>query len=218
MSAEFAIDVGRRAIKLSRDLLPRVLFERTPVVELTDPAWARFWRVLPLLALISLFYVTLGSAGRFVDLTIAQTNYYDRLAQGFREGHLYMIDTPSPVLLRQANPFAPGNLPHWIWDASFYRGHYYLYFGPVPALLLVSFRALTGYEDVITDQWPTILFLLGRLYAGAALLLGVARRAKSPPPTWLILLCVAVFGLAHPVPYIAARPNVWETALAGGVQ
>jgi hypothetical protein len=183
---------------------------------LQHPARVRFVRTLPLLLLVSVFYVFLASSGRFVDLTQSNTNYHDRLAQGFRAGHLHLVEPPHPALLRQANPFAHRHFPLWLWDASLHDGRYYLYFGPVPALLLALARFVSGYEGTISDQWPTVLFLLGRFWAGAALILGLANRSKVPPPTWLGYLCVAVFGLAYPIPYISVRPAVWEASLAGG--
>jgi len=183
---------------------------------LKHPARARFVRALPLLLAVSVYYVFLASSGRFVDLTHSNTNYHDRLAQGFLAGQLHLVEPPHPALLRAPNPFANRHYPHWLWDASFHDGRYYLYFGPVPALLLALARIVSGYEGTISDQWPTVLFLLGRFWAGAALILGLAHRAKVPPPTWLGYLCVAVFGLVYPIPYVSVRPAVWEASLAGG--
>jgi len=194
---------------------PAAYAGRARAVELLSPERARHRAVWAVLAALTVFYAFMASAGHFIDLNI-QTTYYDRLARGFEAGHLYVIDPPSAVLLKQANPFAPGNLPHWMWDASYYQGHYYLYFGPVPALLLLMVRYVTGFEGAITDQWPTVLFLAGRLYGGAGLLLQLAQRSKWAPPSWLCALSLAVFGLAHPISYVAARTHVWETALAGG--
>jgi len=189
---------------------------RVKVPSLQHPARARFVRALPLLLAVSIYYVFLASSGHFVDLTQSNTNYHDRLAQGFRAGQLHLVEPPHPALAKQANPFANRHFPLWLWDASLHDGHYYLYFGPVPALLLALARTVSGYEGTISDQWPTVLFLLGRFWAGAALILGLAHRSKVPPPTWLGYLCVAVFGLVYPIPYVSVRPAVWEASLAGG--
>lgn len=164
--------------------------------------------------LISFFYSFVGSAGYFIDLP-GQLDYYDRLAEGFRQGHVHLRDPPHPALLEKANPFAFSNRPLWVWDASLYGGQYYLYFGPVPAVGVLAYKSITGIAHV-TDQWPTEIFLIGRLVAGAGVLWLLARRWRPRPPTWLVILSVLVFGMAHPIPYVAARPHVWETALAGG--
>ena len=218
MNAQVVVEAGR-VLRHRWDaglLRARLRRQHARALRLERPARGRTRAVLPILILVSLYYAFLGSSGRFVDLPIAHTNYYDRLAQGFAAGHLYLPEPPSSALLMRANPYAAQNVSHWVWDASLYGKHYYLYFGPVPALLLLALRSVAFQAGVITDQWPTILFLLGRFYAGSGLLVGLANRLKVPPPTWLLVLSVAVFGLAHPVPYVAMRPSVWEAALAGG--
>lgn len=172
--------------------------------------------VLPLLIAISVFYAFLASSGRFTDLPGIQTNYYDRMAEGFRHGHLYIDEQPDPALLAQANPFADENMELWLWDATLVHGHYYLYWGPVPALLLLAFKLVSRHSGEVTDQWPTLLFMLGRLYAGAGLILALAHYMRMRRSTWLVGLSVAAFGLASPAPFIVARPHVYEAGLAAG--
>jgi hypothetical protein len=170
---------------------------------------------LPVLLVISLFYVFMASVGRFRDLP-TQTDYYDLMCEGFRAGHLYIKELPSPWLLAQPDPFAYSNAGGWLWDASLYKGHYYMYWGPVPGLMLLAFKVLTRTHERITDQWPTTLLMLGRLYAGAALILSLASRVRLRQPAWICSLAIAVFGLANPSPFIVARPHVYEACLAGG--
>jgi len=169
----------------------------------------------PILLALSVFYLFLASAGTFHDLQ-TQRDYYDLMAEGFRAGHLYIKDVPSPELLAKDDPFRYENIQLWIWDATLYKGRYYLYWGPVPALLLLAYKIVMGSHERITDQWPTALFMIGRLWAGAALILSIASRAKLRQPPWIACLAIAVFGLGNPTPFIVARPHVYEAALAGG--
>jgi hypothetical protein len=169
----------------------------------------------PVVAAISIFYLFLASAGTFTDLP-SQLAYYDKMAEGFRLGHLYIQQVPSAKLLAQADPFRFENYPLWLWDAALYKGHYYLYWGPVPALFLLAYKLATGTREIITDQWPTALFMIGRLWAGAALILGFASRVRLRQAPWVCALVIAVFGLANPTPFVVARPHVYEAALAGG--
>jgi hypothetical protein len=166
---------------------------------------------------ISWFYAFLASAGTFETL-LNRPGHYDRMCAGFQAGHLYIVEQPKAALLAKANPFAPENHAQnlWIWDASLYKGRYYEYWGPIPALLLLAWKALTGQTGVVTDQWPTVLYMAGRLFCGAGLLLGLAGRIRPHPPTWLVTLTIAVFGLSGPIPFIVARPRVYEASLAAG--
>ena len=171
---------------------------------------------VPVLALVSLLYVFLATAGTFAGLP-NQSDYYDQMAEGFRDGHLHLQEKPTAALLAKENPYAD----EWVrelglWDASLYEGRYYFYWGPVPALLLVAFKAASGSAGTVNDQWLGLLFMLGRFYGGAALILSLCRvRALAPPP-WLAVLSIAVFGLAGPGPFIVARPQVYEASLAAG--
>jgi hypothetical protein len=170
---------------------------------------------VPVMAVVSFAYVFLATAGTFAELP-AQSDYYDRMAEGFRAGHLYLQEQPSETLLAKDNPYADKWARLGLWDASLYGGRYYFYWGPVPALLVLAFKAVSGMAGTVNDQWLGLLFMLGRFYGGAALILALCRvRALSPPP-WLAALSIAVFGLAGPGPFIVARPQVYEACLAAG--
>jgi hypothetical protein len=170
---------------------------------------------VPLLLLISFGYVFLASSGTFGEIP-DRTDYYDRMAEGFRSGHLYIRERPAPELLAQPDPYADRFVPLGIWDASLHEGHYYLYWGPVPALLLLAFKVVTRHAETVTDQWLVLIFMLGRLLAGTLVLLELARSRVPPPPAWLVGLAIAVFGLAGPTPFTITSPNVYEACLLGG--
>jgi hypothetical protein len=170
---------------------------------------------MPVLLLVSVLYFFLATAGTFAGLP-EQSDGYDRMAEGFRAGHLYLQETPPKALLDAEDPYADKVALLGLWDASLYRGRYYYYWGPVPALLVVAYKWFTGTQGTISDQWLTLLFMLARFYGGAALILALCRLRAVSPPTWLVVLAVAVFGLAGPGPFIVARPQVYEACLAAG--
>ncbi len=176
----------------------------------------RPWLVaLPILGLLTFYYVFLATAGTYQD-TLVSSNYYDRMCEGFRHGHLYIQQAPSPALMAKSNPFDPSNFTLWLWDASLYKGRYYLYWGPTPALLLLVFKVVTRYHGIVIDQWPALLFMLGRLYAGAALIMSLPRYVHGKFPGWFAGLSILTFGLASPSPFMVARPHVYEANLAAG--
>jgi hypothetical protein len=170
--------------------------------------------VLPIVLSISVFYEFMASAGTFRDLEGMKR--YASMADGFEHGHLYLRRRPPPQLLAQEDPLYPSNRSLWVWDGSLYENRWYFYWGPVPALLLVAVDKLTRLGPV-SDQTLTLIFMLGRLYGGAALIIGLSRSAlaRGQPP-WLVGLAVAVFGLTSPIPFILCRPNVYEACLAAG--
>ena len=182
--------------------------ERLAVAAELLPIW--IW-----LGVLTVYYAFVTTAGTFESLSW-HTDYYDLLAQGLREGHLYLPVQPSPRLLSKADPYDFKHWRHWLWDASLYDGHYYLYWGPVPSFVLLAFKTLTRWKDTIYDQWLVLVFMLGRLYAGAALIVSYARAQHPKIPGWALQLAVLVFGLSIPTPYFMARPLVYEASIASG--
>ncbi|MEY4582637.1 MAG: hypothetical protein RL701_7340, partial [Pseudomonadota bacterium] len=129
--------------------------------------------VLPVfawLALLTFYYTFVATAGTFV-LTDWQTDYYDLMVSGWQKGHLYLTVEPLPSLLERKDPFNHDYSDDWLWDASLFKGRYYLYWGPVPGLCLWVFKAITNTKAVIRDQWLVLFFMLMRLYAGSALII-----------------------------------------------
>jgi hypothetical protein len=173
--------------------------------------------VLALVLALSYFYAFLASAGTFKMLE-GHPAYYDRMCEGFRAGHLYILEQPQPALLAKKDPYADENFFEnlWLWDASLYKGHYYMYWGPVPGLLLLAWKLLTGEVGVVNDQWATVCYMIGRLVFGTGLILGLAKYQRAVPPIWLVALAIGVFGLAGPIPFIVSRPDVYEASLAAG--
>jgi hypothetical protein len=164
---------------------------------------------------VELIYVFVVSVGTFGDWP-EYGQYYNFLAEGLRAGHLHLSLEPNAELLSKADPYAADNFRIWLWDASFYHGHYYIYWGPVPALLLAAVKILARTRAEIGDQYLVFAFLSVRLVAGTLLLDRLARRLVPRLPLALLALAVLVFGLATPTPFLLARANVYEAAITGG--
>jgi hypothetical protein len=167
-------------------------------------------------ALLALLYVFLASSGHFVDA--GGTFFNDQQAEGFRAGHLYVRLVPHPRLASARNPLDFSHQSVWLWDSSLYRGHYYHYFGPVPALgvLLAKFALGIPPERGPSDQWPTVVFLALRAAAAACLLYEFALVSKLRIPSWLPALLLLAWGTMNPTPWVAAHPLVYEASASAG--
>src|SRR5579862_7499946 len=65
--------------------------------------------------------------------------YYDLLGRAFANGQLRLPAEPAPALLALADPWSDRiNRPYRLLDTVLYNGHYYLYHGPTPALLVFT--------------------------------------------------------------------------------
>jgi hypothetical protein len=171
--------------------------------------------LISLLLVVAVAYAFFASAGRLTNWP-TNTTFLDDQAEGFRAGHLHMAVEPLPELLAKPNPRDGAYRPLWYWDASLHNGHYYLYWGPVPALLLTGFKILFRVSRPIPDQFPTFVLALFQAVAATLLIDRVSRRLFDDVPTGLVALAVLAFCFAAPTPYNLARPAVYESAIIGG--
>jgi hypothetical protein len=174
------------------------------------------WLVLAgVCVVVELGYVFVTSAGRLTKWP-SYASRVDQLAEAFRAGQLHLLVEPSPLLVAAQNPLDPANSGLWYWDASLYKGHYYFYHGPVPALLLAAAKSILRISRPLGDETTTLALATLQLVAGAVLLERLARRLFDGIPILLVALAVIAFGLANPAPFILGRQEVYEAAIVGG--
>ncbi len=168
-----------------------------------------------LIVAIATYYLFVISAGRMSSWH-TYSSYYGYLTKGFGEGHLHLSLEPSAALLALPNPYDERNATQWLWDATLYHGHYYAYWGPVPALLGLAAQPWRDSSIILGDEVFVLGFMTARLVAGAALITLLGARLSWRPPRWAVLLAIALFGLASPTPFVLARASVYEVAIAAG--
>ncbi len=166
--------------------------------------------------LVVLFiYVWLISIGSWTQWP-TYTDYYDQLANAFRHGQLALEAKPSPALLALANPYDPdtrANIPFPL-DVSLYRGKFYLYFGPVPALILLLPKLVVF--SPIGDQYLVFLFIYGIFIAEALLLLRLRNRFFPRLPHAITAASILLLGLIAPFTWVLGKPAVYDASIAGG--
>ena len=151
----------------------------------------------------------------------ATTNYdgyYNQLAIAFQHGSLALEIKPSPALLALHDPYDP-NSRHsngiaYPIDFSLYKGNYYLYFGPVPALFLWIIKFLG--ISTIGDHYLVFMFVAGMLLFQSLLILKLWERFFQNISVWMLSLCILFCGLISPVLWILTEARVYEAASTGG--
>lgn len=133
--------------------------------------------------------------------------YYGQLAEGFLRGHTYLAFEPDPRMATLDDPYDYGQRDAakitYLWDASYARGHYYLYFTPLPVVLFyVPFRLLTGLQA--PDAAAAVFFSVWILIAAVVCL----RRARIDRPWWIVFV-----GLANLLPFALSNVRVYEVAI-----
>jgi hypothetical protein len=165
-----------------------------------EPAPRRFLAVTLVAAgfVIAFYFWTASSTGNPFDFNWPKNDYYNLLTQGFLAGHLSMNKTPHPDLF-SPDPAVRAHAP-FLLDASIYQGHYYLYFGITPVLLLfLPWAAVSGHgspENFAAFLFATVGFLL------MVALLWRLRRRYFPAiglAAWSALVLAAGFCTVVPV-------------------
>lgn len=171
------------------------------------------WLIAATLAAVGWFYYwTVATAGGFEPA--GDADYYHLLVRGYRHGHLYLDHAPAPEMLTLADPYDPAqNGPYRLPDATYFQGHYYLYFGAAPAVLLMwPFSALTG-TDLPTGAAVFCFCVLGFL-AASGLWLTIRRRYFPDSAAWTAVAGILMLGLATHVLALARRPTHYELPIA----
>ena len=88
-------------------------------------------------------------------------NQYELMAEALLDGRVHLVYGDEEELAQLSNPYDPAEREksgvEYQWDHAFYDGHYYMYFGIVPVLLVfLPYRVLTG--TALTTYHATQLF------------------------------------------------------------
>ena len=198
-----------------------------PLAPLPGPSAARssraaqIWSVL-IIAVTLAVYLWVGRSSfegwpRLPPRGHHETDHFNLLSHGFIQGHLYADLAVPPAILHAPNPYDPKlrEVTPVLHDASYYRGRYYLYFGPAPIVtLFVPFALLTGRDLPL----PVAVWIFS--IAGYGALVGifffVQRRhfpAASPATIAAALLALGMGDMLLPV---LRRSHIWELSLAAG--
>jgi hypothetical protein len=167
-----------------------------------------------LVILVSLWYIT---SGRMVTWT-PSTTYYDRLANAFMAGQLALLEKPPAALATLANPYQYQNregIGGYLWDASYFNGNYYLYWGPVPGLMAAAVK-LVNPVWVIEDQYLIMFAIAGLAILLGALFYSLQKKYFPRIPGWVVQGATLLGVLNTPVFWLVNRPQVYEASIATG--
>ncbi|MGO9244950.1 MAG: tetratricopeptide repeat protein [Verrucomicrobiia bacterium] len=143
-------------------------------------------------------------------------NYYNLLVQSFGAGQLSLKKDVPPGLSQLADPYDPAAYGAYsLLDISYYKGKLYLYFGPVPALLLFwPYVALTG--SYLPQKDAVVIFCLVGFLASVGLLWAIRRRYFASVSIVVLVTGALALGLATLTPFLLARCEAKEVAVSCG--
>ena len=167
------------------------------------------------MACITVFSIWYASLGLFPTFPRFDNLYVDQ-AEAFLHGQLALLETPSPEILALSDPYSyeqRNGIPY-LWDASLYNGRYYLYSGPVPAVIL---SAIMGFTKEPAPS--SLLVLLSAVLIPVVLfflLWGVQRHFYSHAPVLSVGLFLFVASVNLPFLFLLGRGRMYETSIITG--
>lgn len=172
-------------------------------------------------ALVCFYYAWLVSLGHISNWPAPYDGYFGAQANAFAAGQTYLLQEPRPELLALSDPYEPSlNGAFRMHDALLYKAadgtwQYYLYWGPVPALLMVPFKAIPTVPWRVADFNLTLAFAVVLTFGLAATIVRVRERLFPGAPWWMVGPTVLAAGLVGPMPYMMARSAIYEGAIIG---
>lgn len=145
-------------------------------------------------------------------------DYYVELAYGFKNGNLYLEQTPTDRLLSLENPYdfylrKEKNIEDFPWDVSLYKGRFYIYWGPVPAMLIMIFDR--AWLAQIGDFHLALAFACGLFIYMTLLVSTIWRKFFKSAPTWLLWFLLIVIGFTTPATIMLYKSEIYDAAIFG---
>ena len=176
------------------------------------------------LVLVLMCVVPMGWADLWNGEVPGHRDQYEKITNAFLKGQLHFEAEPDQALLELENPYDRDariecGVEHsqWndMWDHAYYDGHYYMYFGVVPVLLLFApYQLLTG--ESLTTYHATQIFAI--LFIVGAFLLFTYLTAKFfPKIPFVIFLLLSTAVVAMSLWYCVAFPALYCTAILSAV-
>ncbi len=153
-------------------------------------------------------------------------NLYQYLAEAFLNGQFSFKILPPPELLKIKDPynyqqnhlikFSDGQLLHdKLHDVSLYKGKFYIYFGPLPVMMIyIPCKLLTGYYP--SDCFVVFLFLSLGFFICYSLMIKIKNDHFPLVSESQMVLAGLLLGFANNAPFLLIRPMVYEVAIASG--
>lgn len=162
-----------------------------------------------------------GEGVDFVEISAQHHNQYDELAQAILQGKLYIdnddvpqslidMENPYDTTARSQQSLASGD--SYRWDVAYFDGHYYVYFGIVPVLLMyLPFRAITDspFPSAVGVMAFAFIFCIGVFM----LLDLICKKKFKNVSVGAYLLCCITFVNCCGAMFLVKRPDFYSVPI-----
>jgi hypothetical protein len=145
--------------------------------------------------------------------------YYNKLADAFLHGQIALLEKPDIALDQAENPYIGGNLIHAeeLPDCSYYKkrgaahGNYYIYWGPVPVILLFYPWKLFFGQD-LSEELAQYLIILANIVVFGMIVRRLTDWFDQVNPPYQIAVWF-VMSIGNLQPFLATESDVYRISL-----
>jgi len=180
--------------------------------------------IIPAFVGMIIFYAWLSMSGSG-ETSGVTSYYYSYLADAFLDGNLHLAWQPDPMLLALDDPYDPQArdelekfdilIPA---DFSLYEGKFYLYWGPVPGLLLAAVQFFP-HQSSVDDSFLAFAFGVGLFFVQSLLILNIWDCYFHTLPQWMLRISIVLAGLTWPIALLRSyndHARIYQAAITAG--
>lgn len=175
--------------------------------------------------LVMMSFVFLAGYINLSSGNVKETDYYATdFVDALSNGKVYLEKAPSEELTSLENPYDTTQRNEkslkrgidYIWDASYYNGKYYSYFGILPALVvLVPYHLLTGKYMLIS--MAILIFSLLTIWSLKELIINIFERYFKNTPFKIMIFSMLILLFGTQILFLNGRPKFYELAVISGL-
>ena len=145
--------------------------------------------------------------------------YTHSFVNSIMNGQLSLLEQPSQELKQMENPYdqtlrSKNEVPV-IWDAAYYNGQYYIYFGIFPVLtLLLPYKLITG--EYMAAHIATFIYSLLAAFFLVKIIIAMYKKWFSKLPFKLLVISVVSMLMGSLLLWLCRRPSMYELVIAAG--
>ena len=175
--------------------------------------------------LVMMSFVFLAGYINLSSGNVKETDYYATdFVDALSNGKVYLGENPSEKLTNLENPYDTTQRNEkslkrgidYIWDASYYNGKYYSYFGILPALILmVPYHLLTGKYMLV--HFAILIFSLLTIWSLKELIINIYERYFKNTPFKIMIFSMLILLFGSQILILNGRPKFYELAVISGL-
>ncbi len=181
----------------------------------TGEKWQKtvLWTIMAVSALFIVFtaVTTSGKEGNNFNRSM-----YNDAVQSWVDGDVSLPYSVSDELRELDNPYDKSmrdrNSVGYTWDAAYYNGKYYMYFGVIPLLILYYPLKLIFNCD-LNSYVAVMIFALLSLFGAYSIMEGMNKRwLRNKVPFFVYAMCLTLIIFTSGIYYFCRRPYFYEVA------